>query len=165
MDVIGKSESHSLLLRLATTTVCFCIGLFPQYKDLNGVDICIVLEEKNNDYSITWIHSNAFSQDTIKRRAGNLIELIESIQTLNRSVANLPIIPDNEKEEIKKYSETNNISKSKDKTLSDLFHQCLELNPQGIALAGSDENLTYQQLEKKNESDSGYYARRRRKGL
>ncbi|MGV7959758.1 amino acid adenylation domain-containing protein [Photorhabdus tasmaniensis] len=149
VDVIGKSESHSLLLRLATTTVCFCIGLFPQYKDLNGVDICIVLEEKNNDYSITWIHSNAFSQDTIKRRAGNLIELIESIQILNRSVANLPIIPDNEKEEIKKYSETNNISKNKDKTLSDLFHQCLESNPQGIALAGSDENLTYQQLEKK----------------
>ncbi|MDB6370091.1 amino acid adenylation domain-containing protein [Photorhabdus bodei] len=149
IDIIEKSRNDSPLMSLTTTTVCFCIGLPLQYKELEGIDICIALEEKNTEQSITWIHSAAFNQDTIKRRANNLIEFIDSIETPNRSVANLSIIPDSEKEEIRKYSSIKSMAKSGDKTLPELFYQCLELNSGGVALVGPNENLTYQQLEEK----------------
>ncbi|MBD2801867.1 amino acid adenylation domain-containing protein [Xenorhabdus sp. M] len=149
IDVIDTSKNDSPLMSLTTTTVCFCIGLPMQYKELDGIDVCIALEEKNTEQSINWIHSTAFRQDTIKRRANNLIELINSIETPNLPVANLSIIPDDEKEEIRKYSSIKSTTESRNKTLPELFYQCLELNPRGTALVGLNENLTYQQLEEK----------------
>ncbi|KOY60661.1 hypothetical protein AM629_18135 [Photorhabdus heterorhabditis] len=149
MDIIEKLKNDSPSLNLATTTVCFCIGFPLQYKDLDGMDICIAFEEKNTEHSITWIHSATFRQDTIKRRENNLIKLIDSIQTSNEPVAKLSIIPDSEKEEIEKYSNVKSISKSREKTLPELFYQCLGLNPESIALVGANENLTYRQLEEK----------------
>ena len=90
-----------------------------------------------------------FDEDTIKCMAGHFDVLVRGIvQNPTQRVTLLPLLPQEEQLQLQAWNLTDTVY-PKDKTIVDLFQEQVEKTPDNIAVVFEDQQLTYQELNRK----------------
>ena len=111
-------------------------------------DLSLAVTESNQGLECTFnYNTDLFDKTTIERMAGHLQNLLqEVVANPQRSIAELPLLAEDEKQQILK--EWNNTGKEypSDKTIHALFEEQVQATPDAVALVFGNQQLTYAEL-------------------
>lgn len=116
-------------------------------------DLTLYISEKDGRISATFEYSkDLFAEKTIRRMHGHLVNLLKGIvEDPDQKVSEIPMITDEELDLISKWNDTSQSRPAADSVL-ELFERQVRTNPEGTAISFQDEELTYEQLNKRINS-------------
>ena len=114
-------------------------------------DLSLAVTESNQNLECTFnYNTDLFDKTTIERMAGHLQNLLQEVAiNPQRSVAELPLLTEDEKQQILKQWNNTNVDYQNDATIQQLIKQQVDKTPDAIALVFNEHKLTYRELNKR----------------
>ncbi|MCK4257387.1 MAG: amino acid adenylation domain-containing protein [Halanaerobiales bacterium] len=119
---------------------------------ISKFDLSLNVSERDKELEMGFEYrTKLFKEETIKRMAGHLINIIKQVVSNPEiTLKEIEIISQEEKEEILTHFIGKNIDYPKDKTISELFEMQVERSKDQIAVVYEDQRLTYRELNEKS---------------
>ncbi|MCP4261667.1 MAG: amino acid adenylation domain-containing protein [Planctomycetes bacterium] len=113
-------------------------------------DLTLSIEDRGDELVCDWEYcTDLFRQETIERMMDHFQILLEGIiNNPAECISQLPLLTETETQQLQDWNQTE-IDYPKDKTIIDLFQEQVEKTPDNIAVVFEDQQLTYQELNRK----------------
>src|SRR5579864_7986244 len=112
-------------------------------------DLSMMIEESRQAKIAFNYSSDLFEAETIARMLGHYERLLKGvIEKPERRVWELPLLTDQERDQLEKWSQTGK-DYERDRTIAELFERCAARTPKAVAVEYEGRELTYGELNRK----------------